>query len=102
MRQAFESSWLHADNVLRPQARLLAKLLEIRSDTLSEERLAIVFLDGLLRAQCQKRALGIDDFVSDFNLFLLVDERFGKLGVVAVLFGGAAEIAGKVRRLLSD
>ena len=63
-------------------------------DALGQQRLAVDFFRGLLRAEGEQFAFLVDAFAADLGFFFLVDERLGQLRIVPVAFRRAAEISG--------
>ena len=96
LRDMLEPRRLEAHDATGIQPAKPGQLRHIGCDTAGEQGLSADHPRGLLRAQREKRTLGVDDLAIDFHFLVEVHEAIHQLGVVAVFLRHAAEVSGEI------
>src|SRR5260370_36839995 len=89
-RELLEAGRVEGDSFAL-ESRLAHEIDDRFSDSIGQQRLAVDFFCSLLRAEREHAPFRVNDAVADFDLLILVHERFAAIRIVTVLDGGTAK-----------
>ena len=96
LRDIFKTRGLEADDPRGVQPAKPGQSGQIGRDAACKQGLPTNLPRGLLRAEREERAFGIDDLAADFHFLVEVHEAVHQLGVVAIFLCHAPEVAGEI------